>query len=174
MLAICTSFWRCSTHRNLVDPLYSPLHKYCKYEMHIQNTSDDTSVGTVVIKWTSIIIDFNVWINYVSTLITQMKNINYKKFETFDLLSNLYIDNSTIILCSNKLECSWIWYTKESIYKYIFLKFQWWCSRYKYFPNQRSGVQGFGSAPQPRAVFRNPEPNTRRHAWGTGNVLGGN
>ena len=35
-----------------------------------------------------------------------MKNINYKKFETFDLLSNLYIDNSTIILCSNKLECS--------------------------------------------------------------------
>ena len=65
--------------------------------MHMQNTSDDTSVGTVVIKWTSIIIDFNVWINYVSNLITQMKNINYKKFETFDLLSNLYIDNSTII-----------------------------------------------------------------------------
>ena len=46
--------------------------------------------------------------------------------------------------------------------------------RYKYFPNQRSGVQGFGSAPQPRAQFRNPEPNARRHAWGAGNVLGGN
>lgn len=48
---------------------------------------------------------------------------------------------------------------------------------YKYFPNRRSGVQGFGSTPQPRAEFRaaqDPPQNARRYAWGTGNVLGGN
>lgn len=47
--------------------------------------------------------------------------------------------------------------------------------RYKYFPNQRSGVQGFGAAPQPRAEFRAPaqDAGPRRYDWGRGNVLGG-
>ena len=48
--------------------------------------------------------------------------------------------------------------------------------RYKYFPNQRSGVQGFGAVPQPRAEFRAPAQDAdprRRYDWGRGNVLGG-
>ena len=48
--------------------------------------------------------------------------------------------------------------------------------RYHYFPNQRSGVQGFGSAPTPRAEFRAAAaaPNAApRRDWGRGNVLGG-
>ncbi|XP_046652589.1 derlin-1-like [Daphnia pulicaria] len=46
---------------------------------------------------------------------------------------------------------------------------------YKYFPNQRSGVQGFGAAPQPRAEFRAAaqDAGPRRYDWGRGNVLGG-
>lgn len=46
---------------------------------------------------------------------------------------------------------------------------------YNYFPNQRSGVQGFGRAPTARADFQRPAAadRPRRHDWGQGNVLGG-
>lgn len=48
-------------------------------------------------------------------------------------------------------------------------------ARYNYFPNQRSGVQGFGRAPTARADFQRPAAadRPRRHDWGQGNVLGG-
>ncbi|CAH1780366.1 unnamed protein product [Owenia fusiformis] len=42
---------------------------------------------------------------------------------------------------------------------------------YKYFPNRRGGVAGFGMAPQSRRQER--DDNGGRHAWGTGNQLGG-
>ena len=43
--------------------------------------------------------------------------------------------------------------------------------RYKYFPNRRGGVAGFGQAP---ATRRRPDDNNGggRHAWGQGNTLG--
>jgi len=42
---------------------------------------------------------------------------------------------------------------------------------YKYFPNRRGGVAGFGQAP---ATRRRPDDNNGggRHAWGQGNTLG--
>ncbi|XP_074645249.1 derlin-1-like [Tubulanus polymorphus] len=43
---------------------------------------------------------------------------------------------------------------------------------YKYFPNRRGGVSGFGQAPEAR---RQPDAvDNRRHRWGTGFQLGGN
>ena len=45
--------------------------------------------------------------------------------------------------------------------------------RYKYFPNRRGGVAGFGMAPSSR---RRPDDNGGggRHAWGQGQQLGEN
>ncbi|ELU14793.1 hypothetical protein CAPTEDRAFT_179997 [Capitella teleta] len=45
---------------------------------------------------------------------------------------------------------------------------------YKFFPNQRPGVSGFGVPPSTRRrPEENDDPNARRrHAWGTGNTLG--
>ncbi|XP_064641450.1 derlin-1-like [Lineus longissimus] len=43
---------------------------------------------------------------------------------------------------------------------------------YKYFPNRRGGVSGFGQAPASRRE-ENRGPNEGRHLWGQGNTLGG-
>ena len=48
--------------------------------------------------------------------------------------------------------------------------------RYRYFPNRRGGVAGFGMAPSSR---RRPDDNGGgggggRHQWGRGQQLGGN
>lgn len=40
---------------------------------------------------------------------------------------------------------------------------------YKYFPNRRGGVSGFGQAPESR---RRPDDGGRQHAWGQGHQLG--
>ncbi|ESN98693.1 hypothetical protein HELRODRAFT_67318 [Helobdella robusta] len=40
---------------------------------------------------------------------------------------------------------------------------------YKYFPNRRGGVSGFGVAP----ATRRPDDNQQRHSWGRGQQLGG-
>lgn len=40
---------------------------------------------------------------------------------------------------------------------------------YKYFPNRRGGVSGFGQAPESR---RRPDDAGRQHAWGQGHQLG--
>lgn len=44
---------------------------------------------------------------------------------------------------------------------------------YKYFPNKRGGVSGFGMAPSSRRPDDGGDDN-RRHAWGGGQQLGGN
>ena len=54
-----------------------------------------------------------------------------------------------------------LWY---AVYKVLFY------SRYKYFPNCRGGVSGFG-APQPTA--RRYPGDDNRHNWGAGQQLGG-
>jgi len=45
---------------------------------------------------------------------------------------------------------------------------------YKYFPNRRGGVAGFGMAPASRRRPDEDQGDNRRHAWGRGNTLGNN
>ena len=62
--------------------------------------------------------------------------------------------------------CSFIMFNDD-----IFISLQ--IYRYKYFPNRRGGVAGFGMAPSSR---RQPDQgqgqNQGRHNWGTGHNLG--
>lgn len=44
--------------------------------------------------------------------------------------------------------------------------------RYKWLPNRRGGVSGFGQAPASRRQDGNDNANGGRHAWGRGNQLG--
>ncbi|XP_048752583.1 derlin-1-like [Ostrea edulis] len=45
---------------------------------------------------------------------------------------------------------------------------------YKYFPNRRGGVSGFGMAPSSRRQAADNNGDNHRHNWGRGNNLGGN
>lgn len=47
------------------------------------------------------------------------------------------------------------------------------CFSYKYFPNRRGGISGFGQAPATRRAAENQNNQDGRHRWGRGNHLGG-